>query len=162
MTVKGGVGAPAGAVETGEEKGEEHPEEIYVHVCGAVVDPGLKCLEKGSRAWQALEAAGGFTQEADISAVNLAKEVQDGEQLYFPAKEEAGDRQAEGGEGRINLNTADEEKLCSLPGIGSTRAKAILKYRKEQGGFREIGELMEVPGIKEAIYDQICDLVYVP
>ena len=131
---------------------------IYVHVCGAVISPGVKALPEGSRAVDALEAAGGFTQEADPAAVNLASKVQDGQKLYFPTGEETSAEDAQRDE-RINLNTADKEKLEELPGIGSAKAEAIVRYRKEHGSFERIEELLQVPGIYQSLYDQIRDRI---
>lgn len=148
-------------VESGTETDMDSEERfVYVHVCGAVKEPGLKRLPEGSRVWDALESAGGFTDEADSSAVNLAAVAEDGQQLYFPVVGEEIASQEEP-DGRINLNTADEQQLCTLPGIGSSRAQAILKYRKDNGKFAAPEELMQVPGIKEAIYEQICDKITV-
>lgn len=157
---KGAEGTEGIARDGEDGKTEEMDQMICVHVCGAVTDPGLKELPAGSRAWDALEAAGGFTEEADESYVNLAGFLTDGQKLYFPTREEA---KAQAGEtsALIDLNQADEERLCTLPGIGSSRAKAIVKYRKEHGGFQSVEELLSVPGIKEGLYDQIRDLVTV-
>ena len=142
------------------EESVQTEEKIYVHVCGAVREPGVKELPKDSRAFDALELAGGFTEDADQTYVNLAGFLQDGQQLYFPKVGEALPRTEEAGS-LVDLNTADEAMLCTLPGIGETRAKEILKYRKEHGGFTKVEELMEVPGIKEATYEKIRDLVMV-
>lgn len=147
-----------GKNETGEDGECGGQEPVYVHVCGAVNQPGLKVLPAGSRAYDALELAGGFSQEADLSAVNLAAFVEDGQQLYFPTKEEAVSRE-ETSDGKIDLNSADEALLCTLPGIGSSRARAILQYRKEKGRFNEVEELLEIPGIKDNVFNQIRDLV---
>lgn len=147
-------------VEGAEADGDQRV--ICVHVCGAVKDPGLKELPAGSRVWDALEAAGGFTEDADQDYVNLAGFPEDGQQLYFPTREEVLDQKLGREEqGKVDLNSADEAELCTLPGIGSSRAKAILKYRKEQGSFQSVDELLSVPGIKEGIYEQIRDLVTV-
>lgn len=147
--------------ETIREAGREETAsaEIYVHVCGAVRSPGLKRLPEGSRVWDALEMAEGFTEDADQSAVNLAAPVSDGQQLYFPTMEEVQSGEPDGG--KVNLNTADEQQLRTLPGIGSSRAQAILKYREEHNGFSSVEELMQVPGIKEGVYEQLCDQVIV-
>lgn len=135
---------------------------LYVHVCGAVNNPGLKKLPEGSRAFDALEMAEGFSEEADPDAVNLAAYLTDGQQLYFPALGEEGYREAVDAESeKVNLNTAGEKELCTLQGIGTSRAQAILKYRREKGGFDRIEELMQVPGIKENIFEQICDRITV-
>lgn len=137
---------------------QEEKAYLYVHVCGAVNSPGLVRLPEGSRVFDALEMAEGFAPEADTSAVNLAAVVTDGQQLYFPVVGETVGEALEG-TGRVNLNTADEKELCTLTGIGSSRAQAILEYRERQGGFGSIEELMKVPGIKESVYEKICDKI---
>ena len=149
-------GAKEGSSGDGEETAEAR---IFVHVCGAVRDPGLKELPAGSRVFDALELAGGFAEDADEAAVNLAGFLKDGQQLYFPAVGEQ--VQSAAAEGKLDLNQADEAALRSLPGIGESRAKAICQYRREHGDFTKVEELMQVPGIKEAIYLQIKDLVTV-
>lgn len=135
---------------------------IYVHVCGAVASPGVVELREGSRAQAAVEAAGGFAEDADVSFVNLAAPVEDGEQLYIPTKEEAAEKRVSEKEeesGLIDLNTADKELLCTLPGIGASRADDIIAYRQKTGGFADPEELMQVPGIKEATYEKLKSLV---
>lgn len=157
--LQGEEGGSDGMTKAGE--GEETPlPALVVHVCGAVKDPGVKMLPAGSRAADALEMAGGFTDAADQSYVNLAAFVEDGQQLYFPEK---GEKPREGMEegGPVNLNLADETTLQTIPGIGESRAKAILKYRKEHGRFSSVEELLQVPGIGDALYQQIQDLVTV-
>lgn len=137
---------------------ESDAQEICVHVCGEVVSAGLKRLPAGSRVWDALELADGFTEQANPAFVNLAAVLEDGQQIYFPSKEETAGQKTEQ-DPRVDLNGADEELLQSLPGIGSAKAKAILKWREEHGRFESVEQLMEVPGIKQALYDQIKDLV---
>ena len=133
---------------------------IWVHVCGAVRSPGLMEIAAGSRAGDALEMAGGFADNADTAYVNLAAFLEDGQKLYFPTEEESGTLPLEEkSETKVDLNRAGEEELCSLPGIGSSRAKAILNYRKEHGKFQSIEEVLKVPGIKEGLYEQIKDLI---
>lgn len=146
-----------GAQDSGQVS-EAECAEIYVYVCGAVISPGVKAIPEGSRAVDALEAAGGFTQEADPVAVNLASKVEDGQKLYFPTKEETSAEESQQDE-RINLNTADKEKLEELPGIGSAKAEAIVRYRKEHGNFEKPEELLQVPGIYQSLYDQIRDRI---
>ncbi|MBO7340555.1 MAG: ComEA family DNA-binding protein, partial [Lachnospiraceae bacterium] len=90
--------------------------------------------------------------------VNLAAFLEDGQQLYFPTKEE---RLSEDQPSLININTADEEALKKLPGIGESRAKAILKYRKEHGAFAGTKDLLSVPGISETTWEQFKDLITV-
>lgn len=137
---------------------------IYVHVCGAVNSPGVVEIPEGSRGQAALEAAGGFAEDAAEDAVNLAEVLRDGMQLYFPTKEESVawtvQQQAES-EGLVNLNTAGVEALCTLPGIGEAKAKAIVAYREANGAFERVEDIMQVSGIKESAYNQIKDLVVV-
>lgn len=135
---------------------------IYVHVCGAVAEPGVVQIPAGSRAQAAVDAAGGFTEAADTSYVNLAASIEDGEQLYIPTKEEAEElrkNQAAAQNGIVNLNTADVRLLCTLPGIGESRAGDIVAYRQEHGGFTDTKEIMQVPGIKASTYEKIKDLI---
>lgn len=161
-------------------KATEPPEkkEIYVDVCGAVAEPGVFCLPEGSRVFQAIEAAGGFLPEAAENYVNRAQGLSDGEQLYVPTREEAltmertdtasaGEENSEGDEsgtehaGKVNLNTADESELCTLTGVGASKAKAIIAYREENGPFVSIEDLMKVEGIKEGTFHKIKDEIEV-
>lgn len=135
------------------------PGQIYVHVCGQVRQPGVVTLPDGSRAWEAVEAAGGLTEEAQEAAVNLAAALRDGEKLYIPGEGESMPEASDGS--LINLNTADADRLQTLPGIGESRAADILSYRERQGGFRTIEEIMQVPGIKESIFEKIRDKITV-
>ena len=135
---------------------------IYVHVCGAVLNPGVVEIPAGSRAQAAVDAAGGFAEAADTAYVNLAAPIADGEQLYIPTKEEAEElrkNQAVAASGMVNLNTADVKLLCTLPGIGESRAGDIIAYRQQNGGFTDTKEIMQVPGIKANTYDKIKDLI---
>jgi competence protein ComEA len=137
---------------------------IYVYVCGAVLYPGVAELPAGSRANDAVAMAGGFTHEADVSYVNLAAYVADGEKIYIPTKEEAGAIQASEeaeSNGLVNINTADSQVLCTLPGIGESRAQDIITYRQEQGAFAAPEDIMLVPGIKEAAFAKIKDYIVV-
>lgn len=134
--------------------------QICVHVCGQVCQPGVVMLPEGSRAWEAVEAAGGLSGDAEESAVNLAAVLRDGERLYIPS---VGEKTSETGSGTdggpVNLNTADAAGLQTLPGIGESRAADILSYREKNGGFRSVEEIMQVPGIKESIYEKIKDKI---
>lgn len=161
---------PESTAEAGEEPEAEddgiaaaQPEEdsrIYVYVCGAVNHPGVVALPEGSRAEAALEAAGGFREDARTDYVNLAARVGDGEKLYFPALGEEAEGSAENGEnGLLNINAADEEALCTLPGIGISKARDILRYREENGPFESCEDLMKVPGIKSGVYEKIKDSI---
>lgn len=147
----------------GAEISQDEAGRIYVHVCGQVYRPGVVELPAGSRAWEAVEAAGGLTEDAQDTAVNLAAVVQDGEKLYIPGMgETVADTIGEAADGGlINLNTADAGRLQTLPGIGESRAADILSYRERYGGFQSIEEIMQVPGIKESIYEKIKDKIMV-
>lgn len=166
-----GAGAAGNGAEAGQESengaestvdssalpSEEAPR-IYVYVCGAVNCPGVVELPEGSRAEAALKAAGGFREDAGTDYVNLAARVGDGEKLYFPTVEEKTEFSEESGENAlININTADEETLCTLPGIGISKARDILRYREENGPFESCEDIMNVPGIKTNVYGKIKD-----
>lgn len=143
------------ALETGNEtmaSVSETYETIWVHVCGAVATPGVYELPVGSRINDAVLLAGGFDEEADRETVNLVEEIEDGQQVRIPF---IGEGQVNAGSGLIDLNSADKEQLCQIPGIGESRAEAIIKYRNANGGFENPEELMQVPGIKEGIYARV-------
>lgn len=127
-------------------------ETILVHVCGAVATPGVYELPLGSRINDAVLSAGGFDEEADRESVNLVEEIADGQQVRIPF---IGEGQVSTGSGLIDLNSADAKQLCQIPGIGESRAEAIIKYRDAKGGFESPEELMQVPGIKEGIYARV-------
>ncbi len=142
----------------------EREERICVYVCGAVEAPGVVELPSGSRAADALEAAGGFAEEARTDYVNLAAKLSDGEKLYFPTREEAEEMESqarEAADGRVNINTADEALLATLPGIGEAKARDIIAYREAKGGFGDCEELMQVDGIKESTYGKLQDKIKV-
>lgn len=165
-----GVTVDPGAVATGPLT-----DALYVHVLGAVAQPGLYRVAGGARVVDAVAAAGGFTAEADRGAVNLARPIGDGEQLYVPVVGEipaagaGGDGGAAGGpapgapagDGRINLNTADEAALDTLPRIGPALAQRILQWREDNGRFTSVDDLLAVPGIGEKMLESIRDLVTV-
>lgn len=137
---------------------------IRVYVCGAVANPGVVEIPQGSRAEDALKAAGGFAADAGQEAVNLADWVSDGQKLYFPTADEAleeSEAQADAAAGLININTADVAALCTLPGIGESRAQDIIAYREANGGFESCEDIMKVSGIKTAAYEKIRDKITV-
>lgn len=137
---------------------------VYVYVCGAVRAPGVVEVPEGSRAAEALELAGGMTTEADPFYVNLAEIVTDGQKLYFPTASEAEELEAAGKaaeEGLVNINTASAEELCTLPGIGASRAADIVRYREKNGAFQTKEDIMKVSGIKQNAYDKLCDRITV-
>lgn len=142
---------------------------IWVYVCGAVHVPGVYELPSGSRIYHVIQAAGGMLPEAETRAVNQAQELSDGEQITVPTVEEAQDPaqpavsggSAASGDGKVNLNTAGIEELCTLTGIGETRAQAIVDYREQNGGFQSIEELMNIDGIKEKTFEKLKEEVTV-
>lgn len=135
--------------------------EIYVHVHGAVAQPGLYRLDEGSRVVDVVAAAGGMTDDADAGAVNLARTLGDGEQLYVPVVGEAPPprAQAPAGDGRVNINTADAAALDTLPRIGPAIADRIIRWREENGAFTSVDDLLSVSGIGEKLLDGLRDLV---
>ncbi len=138
------------------------PAAVYVHVSGAVAQPGLYRLDTGARVVDVIAAAGGFTDDAEQSAVNLAREVTDGEQLSVPKEGEAprGEQQAKG-DRRIDLNTADQAALDTLPRIGPALAQRIIEWREQNGRFTSVEDLLAVPGIGDKMLEALRDLVVV-
>ncbi len=154
-------------------KEEPIPEEkvICVHICGAVVSPGVYEIPQGSRVYEAVMAAGGYRDDADEDYVNQALVLNDSDKLVIPtlADTEAmvipsdgkvrefgvgsGDPKTESG--KVNINTAGVEELCTLSGIGEARAKVIISYRDSNGPFGSIEDIMNVSGIKQASFDRI-------
>lgn len=148
--------------------------QVFVHVCGQVKEPGVYELPEGSRVYEAIRVAGGFTGEAAGDYLNLAQEVLDGMKLEVPDREQAElwksqgqwDSTAsaymgspDGDSAKVNINTASREELMSLKGIGESRAEDIIRYRERFGGFKSIDDIMNVPGIKEAAFEKIKDSI---
>ncbi len=160
----GQAGTAAQSAASGETASEARDTMIRVYVCGAVANPGVVEIPQGSRVEDALEAAGGFGAEAGREAVNLADWVSDGQKLYFPKEGEAVEEpqaQADSASGLVNINTADVAALCTLPGIGESRAQDIISYREANGGFGACEDIMKVSGIKTAAYEKIKDKITV-
>lgn len=149
---------------------------IYVDVRGAVATPGVYEVPPGARVYEAVAAAGGLSDDAAAAYINEARLLEDGEQIYVPTLTEAQDMTpplpAAGGispaaadntkeDGKVNINTADEAGLQKIPGVGKARAAAILTYRNEHGAFRNIEELMQVPGIKSALFNRMKESITV-
>lgn len=153
--------ATAGETAADSAAPENASGEVVVHVAGAVSSPGVYTLPADSRVDDAVRAAGA-TANADLSQLNLAQKLADGQKITVPV---AGATPADGSSaattadsdngGLININTATQEELESLPSIGEVRAQAIITYREEHGGFRTIDELKEVSGIGEKIFADI-------
>ena len=148
---------------------------VVVHVAGAVLSPGVYTLEPGARVADAVALAGGLLGSADAGAVNLARILTDGEQVYFPAQGEspplaggaaaAGGARAAGGagvsNGLVDINQADAAALETLPGIGPATAQKIIDEREANGPFASVEDLMRVPGIGEKRVAALADLVVV-
>jgi competence protein ComEA len=147
---------------------------MIVHIAGQVENPGVYELPSGSRVWDGVQAAGGFTEDADPDRINLAALLEDGCKVTIPKAgeedtanwyEEASEnpgiqdggtsRKGEEAEGLININQASASELATLPGIGEVRAEAIIAYRTAHGSFRSIEEIMNVSGIKEGLFEKI-------
>ena len=167
----------------------EEAKTLVVHICGAVSAPGVYELPAGSRIIDAVEAGGGFLPEADEACCNLAEEIVDGCQIYIMTKTEScadGQTEKKAGiqtspdsdmqttdrnvrsnsataleNGLVNLNTADVAALMTLPGIGESRAKAIISYREQHGAFAKIEDIMKISGIKQAAFSKIKDKITV-
>ncbi|MCI9373296.1 MAG: hypothetical protein HFI52_07820 [Lachnospiraceae bacterium] len=170
--------------------------DIYVHICGAVRKPGVYVLETGSRVYEGIEAAGGFSEDACEDFINQAGVLTDGQRLVVPTAEEAEAMKADGSyqeilqpelsengvgngsgpgtgavgipgtgaddsRGLVNINTATESELCAISGIGAGKAAAIVKYRRENGAFASIEDIMKVSGIKQGTYEKIKDKITV-
>ena len=190
------AGVQSGLISAKTEAGEDSPDEpetgsgeeplpwqtesvrFYVHICGEVVNPGVYEMEPGSRIFQVVEAAGGFTAQAASDYLNMAQETADGMKITVPSGEEIESLEAlepgslgieipggrepgildqPGASQKINLNTATKEELMTLKGIGEAKAADIIRYREEQGPFRTIEEVMNISGIKEAAFEKIKD-----
>lgn len=139
---------------------------LVIFVCGAVKEPGVYYLEDGLRIVDAIEAAGGFSEDADKTFVNLAAPLTDGIKLQIPTLEESiegtsgvaidsFDNKPDSGSGLININKASKEELKTLPGIGDGIAGKIIDYRTENGNFSCIEDIMKVSGIKDKLFSKI-------
>jgi competence protein ComEA len=136
---------------------------LVVDVAGAVRRPGLHALAPGTRIADAVAAAGGVTAKADITAVNLAAPIADGEQIVVPARGSGAAGASSGAApsptAPLDLNSASLEQLDALPGIGPATAQKILDYRQAHGSFHSIADLDAVPGIGQGRIEQLKGLV---
>ncbi|MFC5338368.1 helix-hairpin-helix domain-containing protein [Leucobacter denitrificans] len=164
--------ATQNSTQTKKDKDESKLEaQIFVHVVGEVLHPGLVELPEGARVLDAIEAAGGANTEAGLEGVNLARVVSDGEQIAVPTLETAeqlaagipiAPESASGGSangGVLNLNQATAEQLEQLPKIGPALAQRIIDWRDANGSFSSVDQLLEVSGIGEKTLDQFRDRV---
>lgn len=144
---------------------------IYVDIKGAVKVPGIYQLKNQQRIWDALALAGGVSEEADTTQVNYAQKVKDQMIIYVPKKGEPVPQSLEtlqesapaqqNQEEKINLNTATEAELQTISGIGAKKAQEIIRFRDEQGPFKTVEELKNVPGIGEKTVERLKDMLTV-
>ena len=137
--------------------------ELKAYVTGAVRQPGLYTIEEGDRLADLIDLAGGITEDADMQAVNLAVRVEDQDHWTVPKVGEPTIVTSNAGRvdlpvGKVDINTADAELLETLPGIGETRAQAIIRHREEHGPFQRIDDIVAVPGIGAATMEGLRDL----
>ncbi len=148
--------------------------EVYVDVDGAVVRPGVYRLKDGARVSQAIDAAGGLTAEADVTGLNRASKITDGQKIYVPTVGEQQAAAAVGGadsaavasgagssSGLVNINTASAAELQTLSGIGPSMAQSIIDERTQNGAFASVDDLMRVSGIGEKKLAKIKDCICV-
>ena len=153
------------APSSSEPEAVEVKTQVYVYVTGAVANPGVYSLDEGLRVCDAVEAAGGLTEDADASTVNLARVLSDGEHIALPTKAEVETALAQGSAGGaaasslVNINTADASALETLSGVGSATAQAIISDREQNGPFSTIEDLMRVDGIGEKKFAKLKDSI---
>ena len=157
--------APLAFATTQAPSAEAPRDDLVIDVVGKVRKPGIVTVPKGSRVFEAIEAAGGLKGKADTTALNMARVLTDGEQLLvgLEAAQAPGAASAPGGSAttKINLNTATVEQLDTLPGVGPVTAQSILSWRTENGRFSSVEDLLEVKGIGDATLAELRDLVTV-
>lgn len=150
---------------------------IVIHVSGSVKTEGIVKLEEGSRIIDAIEASGGLLEDADLTNVNLAYVLEDGQKLYIPSINDEtiensistgnGDNIISGSSsssssssgGKVNINTATQQELQTLPGIGAATALKIIEYRESNGKFSSVEDIKNVNGIGDAKYEGIKDYI---
>lgn len=140
--------------------------DVFIDVKGAVLKPNVYKLQKGNRVLDAISIAGGFAEDADQTKINLAARVQDEMVIYVPKVGE--DANIDGNintfneeDGKVNINTANEDELLSLSGIGPAKAASIIAYRQENGRFQKVEDLVNVSGIGEKSLEKILDQITV-
>ncbi|HOB19138.1 MAG TPA: helix-hairpin-helix domain-containing protein [Candidatus Atribacteria bacterium] len=165
------TGSPEPSVSVTAQPNDSVISIIKVYITGAVRHPGVITLEEGDRLADAIELAGGALPDADLDRVNLAQRVRDEGMYHIPkVGEEAtpivtehpgagGNNGTGSGSGKVNINTADQKTLETLPGIGPVKARNIIKYREENGPFKSIEEIMNVSGIGEKTFEGLKDMI---
>lgn len=132
---------------------------IFVHVVGEVANPGIYSVDAGGRVFDAIFAAGGFTELADQASVNLAREVSDGEQVLILTTGQTAVTGSTKASQLLSLNRASQAELEQLPGVGPTLAGRMLDWRTANGGFKKKEDLMKVSGIGPKLFASMKDLV---
>jgi competence protein ComEA len=169
------VTAKEAEMEQSVNESAAEPEIIKVDVKGAVKSPGIFTAQAGDRVIDLISAAGSFTEKADTDKVNFAQIIEDQMVIYVPEIGEedkgnlenlqvgtSGDAVTKGAsEGLVNLNTATQEELQTLTGIGPSKANAILEYRETVGKFKEVDELKQVTGIGDKTFERLRDSISV-
>lgn len=149
-------------------KTASYDSEMAVYVSGAVKHPGLFRFQGKARVSDAIDAVGGFCKNASTDSINMARILEDGEQIHIMTLKQAkaakkhanaSPQNTTDNGGLININQATKEELMQLPGIGESKAFAIITYREEHGNFQTTKDLMQISGIKEGVYNKIKDLI---
>jgi len=152
---------PAGEFSINEQPSDSVAIEqyLYVHIVGEVVTPGMYHLPLGARLVDAVFAAGGLTELADNSSVNLARELSDGEQIFVSSVNQQSETLGTSSGGLISINRASDKELEELPGIGPSLSARIIAWREANGGFKSIEDLLKVSGIGENLLSGLKDSV---
>ena len=142
---------------------EDNIDYIYVHIDGAVNNPGIKKIIKGTRLFELIEYSSGEKEEADLSKVNLSTILKDEQKIFIPFKDiydfQLLDEQTKTKTFSININKASVSDLIALPGVGEKVAQKIINYRNGQGYFNSIEELKNISGIGESKFNQIQEYI---
>lgn len=155
-------------IEETETVYENEPEgSIYVYILGCVKNPGVYVFEHEVRLYEVINAAGGLTEDADLTGINPVTVLKDSAHLYIPSENETEStdvdsaRESSVDTQKININTASATTLMTLPGVGRQKAEAIVDYRNSNGLFSDIEDIMKVNGIKEGVFEKIRDYLTV-
>lgn len=184
VSEEAGTDSPADSLETAGKLQDAKPseQEVYVYVCGAVENPGVYILNGVPRICDAVDAAGGFCENAAESYWNMAEIIADGQMIYVPTTEEAEERNwdvleketsaktnehpaetnpTDDAGKKVNLNTASKEQLMLIPGIGEAKADSIISYREKNGAFSKVEEVMNISGIKDGLFEKMKEYITV-
>ena len=162
------------------ENNKEETEQIIIHIAGEVKNPGIVKIKEGARIADVIEMAGGLTDKANITNINLAYVIEDGQKITIPSKEKENQNEyisSESGQGVIeetpktnlesnentivNINKASKEELQTLQGIGESTAQKIIDYREQNGNFKQIEDIKNVPGIGDSKFEAIKESIKV-